>query len=1585
VNQAPAVTGATVSIAENSPNGSAVHTVVFTDPDIGQTHTFAITAGNTTGAFAIDPGTGALSVADGLAVDFETTPSFSLTVAVTDNGSPPATGTAAITIDLTDVNDAPVVDPATFSVAENSATGTPVGTVTFTDQDAGQTHVFAVTAGNTGGVFTIDPATGEVTLAGPVDFETTSSYSLTVEVTDDGTPAMIGSVTITVDITNLNEPPSIAAPASISTVRDVAVVVTGISVADPDAGNIELSLAVVNGTLEIDETASTAVVVGDGTATVLITGTVTEINDILADANGVTYLNDAGFAGPSDTLNLDIDDLGGPPLTASATVTIEFNEVPVAADLTLSTAEDTPLVVTLSATDGDDDDLTFAIMTEPSNGTLSVIGPVDCTTVANTCTADVTYTPNVDFNGPDQFTYEASDGVSTDTATVDISVTPVNDAPVITLSASTPAFTEGDAGVAVDDGLTVTDIDDTELVSGDVSIIAGLVTGDTLSFTPAGGIVDTDPADDVLALSGTTTLANWQTTLQSVQFMTASDNPTGATRSVSFTVNDGDLDSAVVTKDVTVVPINDAPVLSQPDATAVDYTENDPATVIAPNITATDVDSTNLIGASIAIGTGYVNGQDVLGLGTNPQNGINATFDAATGTLTLTGASSGANYQAALRDVRYANSSEDPTAGARTISFQVDDGDDLSNIVSRDLTMTAVNDPPTAPTHTYDATANMAVDIPVASGLLAGATDAEAGTTLTVGVISVTTPAGGNITDLDPATGAFRFNPPPGVTGAVTFTYTVCDNGNPGPGVCSAPATVTFNVAGPVIWFVDDSAAAGGTGRLTDPFQTITAASTAIAANANQRVFAYSGTYTQGITLNSGGWLVGQQTTGAGFDAVMLITPPAGTIARPAIATGTATLQNTVALNSNAVIRGIAINSGANTALTESVVAAITGVDVTQTTITTTSGTALSLSDVAGTLTFTDLDKNGTGTGVSLTNVAANVTIPAAGSIGGTSVAGVDIDGGTGAFSFAGPINNSTGGRTIEVTNHSTGAVQFTGGVNGIGTGVFLDNNDTSTISFTGGLSLNTSTNAAFTATNGGTVTAVDPGGPSIPLDNIITTSTGTALNVTGTNIGAAGLNFRSISANGAANGIVLNGTGTAGGLTVTGNGAAGTGGTIQNITNRGVSADSGADISLSWMTFTNAATTNGADPTDHASGCGDLTTGGNLLCNAPIHLANISRIGGDPAATLARLTITNSAQVGINLNNVDGLSLTNTTLSGIGNQTREYGIKARNLFGPVTLDALSITNSFGDHVRIDNNGAQATTLNLTNSAFSTTTEGNGFVFNPNGTAATVVNVASSSFSNSFSTGLIIGPTQPTSGGTVTIDVTGGPFTNNNAGIQIFGNGTTDVTYDVHDIANISGNPAAGIQNDMSDQAQSTASLIGTIQSNTVTMPSSGAGNGIGLTARGAGTSTILVTGNTVTNTTQYGILLHRKEGLAPGTMNATVTSNTVTTTDTAADLLFPIDSIRVEAGAASADTGTVCAQISGNTANGAGSVPAESPGDDIRLRMRFAHTFQLPGLVGSDAVAAINLLNANNPASGTISATTTTTFSSTVSCPTPP
>ena len=78
------MTAATFSLEENSANGTAVGTVTATDIDAATTLTYSITGGNTGGAFAINAATGAITVAASAAVNFETTPSFSLTVTATE-------------------------------------------------------------------------------------------------------------------------------------------------------------------------------------------------------------------------------------------------------------------------------------------------------------------------------------------------------------------------------------------------------------------------------------------------------------------------------------------------------------------------------------------------------------------------------------------------------------------------------------------------------------------------------------------------------------------------------------------------------------------------------------------------------------------------------------------------------------------------------------------------------------------------------------------------------------------------------------------------------------------------------------------------------------------------------------------------------------------------------------------------------------------------------------------------------------------------------------------------------------------------------------------------------------------------------------------------------------------------------------------------------------------------------------------------------------------------------------------------------------------------------------------------------------
>ena len=87
----------------------------------------SITGGDPGGVFVIDSATGEITVADSSQLDFETTPVFNLTVTVTDAGG--LTDTAAVTINVTPFNEAPTANDATFGLAENSANGTVVGSV----------------------------------------------------------------------------------------------------------------------------------------------------------------------------------------------------------------------------------------------------------------------------------------------------------------------------------------------------------------------------------------------------------------------------------------------------------------------------------------------------------------------------------------------------------------------------------------------------------------------------------------------------------------------------------------------------------------------------------------------------------------------------------------------------------------------------------------------------------------------------------------------------------------------------------------------------------------------------------------------------------------------------------------------------------------------------------------------------------------------------------------------------------------------------------------------------------------------------------------------------------------------------------------------------------------------------------------------------------------------------------------------------------------------------------------------------------------------------------------------------------------
>ncbi|MGH8651761.1 MAG: cadherin domain-containing protein [Gammaproteobacteria bacterium] len=196
-------------MAENTANGTPVGTVIAADVDAGDTRTFSITAGNTGGAFAIDSA-GVITVATTAALDVETNPTFTLTVLVQDAGD--LTDTA--TVNLTDVNDAPVITSnggrasASVSTAENT---TAVTTVSATDADLPAQILSYAISGADAALFTIDSATGVLRFSSAPDFEAPADanvdnvYEVTVRASDG---SLADTQALSVTVTPVNEAPS---------------------------------------------------------------------------------------------------------------------------------------------------------------------------------------------------------------------------------------------------------------------------------------------------------------------------------------------------------------------------------------------------------------------------------------------------------------------------------------------------------------------------------------------------------------------------------------------------------------------------------------------------------------------------------------------------------------------------------------------------------------------------------------------------------------------------------------------------------------------------------------------------------------------------------------------------------------------------------------------------------------------------------------------------------------------------------------------------------------------------------------------------------------------------------------------------------------------------------------------------------------------------------------------------------------------------------------------------------------------------------------------------------------------------------
>ncbi|MBL4836133.1 MAG: DUF4347 domain-containing protein [Kordiimonadaceae bacterium] len=451
--------------------------------------------------------------------------------------------------------------------------------------------------------------------------------------------------------------------------------------------------------------------------------TLTEIFDATAVNNGVTggaLANNGATVqtiaikagGPADGTGSGGENVGG----LSVNEAPEFDDADDVISLTVAEDAGATAIVGLGVTDSNvGDTLTWTEgSTTATKGTVAFTGTPAATGNAGDLPTTFTYTPTANAEGSDTFTVDVSDGHGgTDTLTVNVTITPSNDAPVVTTSAGTTAFTEGGA-VFIDNALIITDVDEGDLLtSATITISGGLELGvDSLEPSAALAVAGIDGfsltnsnSSLTLTASAGATAATWQTALRQVLFINTSDTPSTAGRTISITLNDGDIDSATVTKTVSVTAVNDVPVVTLTTG-SVAFTEGGTAIVIDAAATIADPDNATYDQVLVQITGNYQSGSDVLALpaGTTGIGSIVATFESTPGLLTLSnggGTPTDAEWEAALQAVTFVNTSNDPST-SRTISITANDGTSASVAATRTIAITTTNDVPTLSINSED-------------------------------------------------------------------------------------------------------------------------------------------------------------------------------------------------------------------------------------------------------------------------------------------------------------------------------------------------------------------------------------------------------------------------------------------------------------------------------------------------------------------------------------------------------------------------------------------------------------------------------------------------------------------------------------------------------------------------------------------------------------------------------------------------------------------------------------------------------------------------------------------------------------------
>ena len=459
----------------------------------------------------------------------------------------------------------------------------------------------------------------------------------------------------------------------------------------------------------------------------------------------ISYVVNDGTANSNTSTHVVTVPNQAPVVTASAgTTTISANAGASVIDnaVTVSDFDNTTLssgTVTISANKQTGDVLTFTNNNAGTFGNISAsydanTGVLSLSSAGSTATKAqwqaaydaVTFATTSNVSGNRTISYVVNDGASNSTASTHVVNVP-NQAPVVTASGGIPSVGNNGVTVVVDNAVTVSDFDNATLASGAVTITAGKQTGDTLAFSNTSNATFGNISASYNAATGVLTLtsqnasatkAQWQAAYDAVTFATSS--ATAGNRTISFVVNDGNVNSAASTK---TVAVNVTPALTG-SGTTTNYVQGGAAIVVDSHVVVIDPDSATEASGTITISAGRQTG-DTLAF-TNSSNAtfgnIAASYNAGTGVLTLTSQNASATkaqWQAAFDAVTFTTTSGN--AQNRTVSFVVNDGISNSATITQGVTITSppAPAPPAPPVDTPSTVSNIingaSVSAPISS------------------------------------------------------------------------------------------------------------------------------------------------------------------------------------------------------------------------------------------------------------------------------------------------------------------------------------------------------------------------------------------------------------------------------------------------------------------------------------------------------------------------------------------------------------------------------------------------------------------------------------------------------------------------------------------------------------------------------------------------------------------------------------------------------------------------------------------------------------------------------------------------------